>query len=138
MKVRLSILFPRKLMLINDIKFQLKKIYGNLERPEEGVLIHGLYLDAAGWDLNGGLLTDPIPGEMNQAFPAIHLLPKEISLMDDNSRKYICPLYKTPQRAGVLSTTGHSTNFIMALRLPTNRPESYWILQGTALITQTA
>jgi dynein heavy chain len=44
------------------------------------------------------------------------------------------PVYKTTVRAGTLSTTGHSTNFIIAIDIPTkkNQTPEYWILKGAA------
>lgn len=45
-------------------------------------------------------------------------------------------MYKTSLRAGELSTTGMSTNFIVAVHLPTERPVAEWILKGIACLTQ--
>lgn len=67
--------------------------------------------------------------------PVIHFLPFE-----NHTRKqtdYQCPCYKTSNRAGVLSTTGQSTNFILPVDLPTkSHPPEFWTLRGTALLTQ--
>lgn len=50
---------------------------------------------------------------------------------------YICPLYKTSLRAGTLSTTGQSTNFILTVDLPSLEEEpTFWTLRGAALLTQ--
>ncbi|XP_025191999.1 LOW QUALITY PROTEIN: dynein heavy chain 6, axonemal-like [Melanaphis sacchari] len=108
--------------------------YKGLKKLDDGVYVHGLYLDAGRIDSTTSRLVDPIPGDLYPSLPVIRLVPT--TNLDEHSLRYNCPLYKTAARAGVLSTTGHSTNFVIAVLLPTDFPESYWILKGTALITQ--
>ena len=47
--------------------------------------------------------------------PVIHLEPLatvETSRRISDGNLYMCPIYKTSERKGTLSTTGHSTNFV--------------------------
>ncbi|XP_045030294.1 dynein axonemal heavy chain 7 isoform X2 [Daphnia magna] len=119
---------------------------GNLDTPpEEGVYVRGLYLVGARWDGDEESLTEQRPKVLWEEMPVLWLNPsehlkgnnKQVANQPDESREtYTCPLYRTSERRGELSTTGHSTNFVMSLELPTKIPHSHWIKRGVALITQ--
>lgn len=53
-----------------------------------------------------------------------------------NSSEYTCPVYKTMERKGVLSSTGHSTNFILHIDVFTDADPRIWTKRGVAMICQ--
>jgi dynein heavy chain len=70
--------------------------------------------------------------------PIVHFIPIKMSdkKSADKCEIYECPVYKTSVRAGVLSTTGQSTNFVLSVDVPSFEESERWILQGTALLLQ--
>ena len=75
-----------------------------VESPENGVLVHGLYMDGFRWDMEEMVVVDSLKGEMNPPMPILHMEPVMDYVIDD--KDYNSPLYKTGLRAGTLSTTG--------------------------------
>jgi dynein heavy chain len=69
--------------------------------------------------------------------PRLLLSPCEVSKQQEFPC-YTCPLYRTPERRGVLATTGHSTNFVMELLIPSDQPEDHWIRRGVAFLLSLA
>jgi len=103
--------------------------------PDDGVFVEGVYLSGARYNRTLKVVQPPRPKQMVDALPAIHFEPTVHAVRDENM--YECPLYKTSERAGVLSTTGASTNFVLAIHLPTKEPPTKWIRMGVACLCAT-
>ncbi|KAL6467190.1 hypothetical protein MHYP_G00249940 [Metynnis hypsauchen] len=101
---------------------------------EDGVLVHGMFMDSSRWDDENMVMEDALPRVMNPMLPVVHFEPQQNYVPDPSL--YHAPLYKTSARAGTLSTTGHSTNFVVTVLLPSNRPSDYWISKASALLCQ--
>ncbi|VUZ52829.1 unnamed protein product, partial [Hymenolepis diminuta] len=126
--------------LIFDFEVQPTQIINT--PPKEGTYVNGLFTDGFRWDYEKMKLGDQLPKVLNEVFPVIHLqpVPKAESKMENREGKdgyfYMCPVYKTSERRGVLSTTGHSTNFVLPVYLPSEQHDSFWIKRGAALLCQ--
>ncbi|KAM8945402.1 dynein axonemal heavy chain 14 [Pelodytes ibericus] len=116
--------------------------------PHEGILVFGLFLDGAKWDIESGVLEECDQQQRFYPMPEIHFIPWTVSKdrigseAQNESRgdkrvyTYECPLYRTPKRAGTLSSTGLSTNFVTSLSLATCAKPTQWIQRGVALLCQ--
>lgn len=103
------------------------------ERPEEGCLIYGIFMDGCRWDYQEMVIADQEVGVMYEQAPVIHFVPCQNYKPDPE--QFTAPLYKTSVRAGTLSTTGHSTNFVLPIEVDTAEKPSYWVLKGAAFLT---
>ena len=142
--------FSRKYHIAVDIlvvSCELKS-YGpteELEKPKDGVLIYGLFMEAGRFDRTSMTLQDSQPSILFSEMPCILLLPMEKAKFNEDTGRgplgtdpphdtYECPLYKTSLRAGTLSTTGHSTNFVVMLDIPSKIIADQWVRRGTAML----
>jgi dynein heavy chain len=107
------------------------------EAPTLGVFVHGLFMQGARFDLETEKMEESRKAQLFFSMPVIQLNPLTMTeKMDrmDTRLTYRCPLYKTSLRAGTLSTTGHSTNFVVPMDIPSDQPQAHWIRRGVALL----
>lgn len=84
---------------------------------------------------NRMVLDEQLPKVLSDTLPLVWFIPiRKIELKEGN--RYTCPVYKTSERKGTLSTTGHSTNYVLPMLLNTNKIASHWIYRGVALLCQ--
>eukprot|EP00741_Cyanophora_paradoxa_P008927 tig00000142_g8641.t1 len=121
--------------------------------PPDGCYVRGLFLEGARWDPAAGCLAEQRARELRAPFPVLQLLPFQTrtygpagtagrasfkdtgpGALKPGLEWYACPCYKTAGRAGTLSTTGHSTNYVLTVHLPSDRPEAFWVRRSAALL----
>jgi dynein heavy chain len=114
-----------------DFSFMKEDTYN--KQPPKGVYTNGLFFDGARWNKEKGLIDDPLPKVLFSPAPIIWMEPKETKDLSEYQH-YKCPVYRTSERWGILATTGHSTNFVQYILVPSDRSQSVWIRAGIALL----
>ena len=124
---------------VDEIAFDFEPIKGDVsditEPPEAGVYVSGLFLEGCGWDEENMQLVESEKNVLHSKAPIFWFKPRKADEIKQNAR-YDCPCYRTAERRGTLATTGHSTNFVMHVKMPTKEPAEHWIKRGVALVTQ--
>lgn len=107
-------------------------------KPTDGVYMYGLFMDGARYNRDHKCIDEQYPSELYDKMPLIHFKPFRGYVV--NPEEYSCPVYKTSQRAGVLSTTGQSTNFIIMVEVPVSQevyaPPAHWVRRAAAMLCQ--
>nr|CCC91254.1 unnamed protein product [Trypanosoma congolense IL3000] len=125
---------------IDDIRFRTEVtryevVEDIVSLPQTGVLVHGLFLEGARFSFETMSLAESNPRELYTPMPLINLEPRQVKDCYSSSPTYECPVYKTSARAGALSTTGLSTNYVISLELvPGSSTPDHWIRRGVALL----
>lgn len=100
-------------------------------KPEDGVYAYGLFLEGCRWAYDTHQLADSEPKKLFVELPMLHLLPT-VDRVVPKEGIYNCPVYKVLSRTGTLSTTGHSTNYVIMMELPSDQEQDKWIKAGVA------
>ncbi|KAM6899568.1 dynein axonemal heavy chain 3 [Xenentodon cancila] len=105
------------------------------EKLEDGAYVRGLFMEGARWNRQNMVIGESLPKILFDSLPIIKLKPGEMTKFR-HENIYACPVYKTSARRGTLSTTGHSTNYVLSMELPSDKPQKHWINRGVACLLQ--
>jgi dynein heavy chain, axonemal len=92
-----------------------------------------MILEGARWCLERRYLAESESKILYTPCPMVHFMPKKNNEIQVEG-VFACPLFKTADRLGVLMTTGHSTNYVCDIRLPTEVATKHWIMRGAAML----
>lgn len=101
--------------------------------PQDGINVVGPYIEGCKWNHDAMHLDESDPKVLYVKMPMVWFRPCKVEDYIQH-KTYSCPIYKTSVRKGVLMTTGHSSNFVLKLRLPTKVDDTHWILRGVAIL----
>jgi dynein heavy chain len=100
--------------------------------PQEGIYIHGLYLEGCSWDRREGKLIESHAKELYTPLPVILITAMTSKQAEklyggkETLNYYDCPVYKQPKRT--------DKNYIFTIKLRTNVDPDHWALRGVALL----
>ena len=105
--------------------------------PKEGVYIHGIFMDAAGWSKAENTLVESTPKKLFATLPVLFVSAMTNALLRQKREMfgpmgpYECPCYKYAERT--------DRYFIFFVNLITRHQKPvHWVLRGTALLCSTS
>lgn len=101
------------------------------EKPTDGCYCYGMYLEGCKWSYDNHRLAESDPKKLFVELPLLHLEPVQDRVVPITDI-FLCPLYKVLSRSGTLLTTGHSTNFVCFMEIPSGDEPDKWIKAGVA------
>ena len=127
--------YARKRKLpIDSVVFDFKAMPSTADfatKPEDGAFCDGIFMEGCKWDEESMLLQESDPKVLYTDAPTFWFVPTAAEERAEFPH-YLCPIYRTAERRGVLATTGHSSNFVINLTIPSDRPQNHWIKRGVA------
>jgi dynein heavy chain len=108
------------------------------DAPEEGVFVHGLFMDGARWDRKEGSIVESEPKKLFAAVPVLYVTGLRNSLVGTKKdiysptglAPYMCPLYRYPARTDFF--------LVVSVPMPTRvQKNEHWTLRGVALLCLT-
>jgi len=119
--------------MTNRSRFTNTRDIGDItQQPAQGVYIHGLFMEGAGWEEgkgeDEGYITDSKMKDLHPYMPICNVYSVHIDVMEWTAM-YHCPVFATSLRGAT---------FIMQanVRMDPDDNEVRWILAGAALLTQ--
>ena len=92
-------------------------------------------MQGARWCRETKLIQESLTRQIFDQLPIIWLEPRvkneDKSEASSDQLSYKCPVYITSVRRGELSTTGHSSNYVFTIKVPSDMKETHWINRGT-------
>jgi len=105
-------------------------------QPAEGVHIHGIFMEGAGWEEgkgdDEGYITDSKMKDLHPAMPINNIIALHVDQMDWNAM-YACPVFTTSLRRGPEKGTADYV-FTANVRMDPDDDDKRWILAGAALL----
>ena len=99
------------------------------KQADEGVYIHGLFLEGCTWDSKAKVLVESQPKELYTPLPVLHVsatISSKAKKFYDSGKFYDCPVYMKPRRTDLA--------FVFTVKMPSNVPPEHWVLRGVALL----
>jgi len=94
------------------------------EKPDQGVYLHGLWLDGAAWDAKEQCLKDPSPLHRFNALPVVHATATAMAA-PGAEHKFECPCFRSSR-----------TELVGVAYLSSDVAPVKWILHGVAMVCE--